>query len=65
VAVLQVNQKTYFDSNPNHKFFFVEDMSFQIVYKNQVTAVKASSLAQKRQWLSQIQHYSSLQQYNQ
>ncbi|CAO3665847.1 unnamed protein product [Rhizopus stolonifer] len=41
-----------------------EDLSFQIVYNSQVTAVKTSSTTQKRQWLSQIQHYSSLKQYN-
>ncbi|KAI9247826.1 hypothetical protein BY458DRAFT_526897 [Sporodiniella umbellata] len=41
-----------------------EDTGFQIVYNNQVTAVKASSTSQKRQWLSHLQHYSSIKQYN-
>ncbi|KAI7900770.1 uncharacterized protein BX663DRAFT_516465 [Cokeromyces recurvatus] len=40
-----------------------DDLSFQIVTINQVIAVKAASAAQKRQWISQIQHYSALQQY--
>ncbi|CEP12393.1 hypothetical protein [Parasitella parasitica] len=40
------------------------DSSFQIVSGNQVIAVRTSTAAQKRQWMSQIQHYSALQQYN-
>lgn len=40
---------------------FIDDTSFQIVYGNQVTAVKAQSASQKRQWINQVQHYSALQ----
>lgn len=44
--------------------YVAEDLSFQIVSGNQVIAVKTSTATQKRQWMSQIQHYSALQQYN-
>ncbi|KAI9322514.1 hypothetical protein BX666DRAFT_1849334 [Dichotomocladium elegans] len=37
-----------------------DDAGFQVVHGNQVIAVKASSVSQKRQWISQIQHYSAL-----
>jgi hypothetical protein len=51
-----------------NSFFFSfflkkDDALFQIVYDNNIIAVKASSTAQKRQWISQIQHFSALQQY--
>ena len=38
-----------------------DDNVFQIVYGSNVIGVKASSASQKRQWISQIQHYSALQ----
>ncbi|KAG2207242.1 hypothetical protein INT46_008860 [Mucor plumbeus] len=41
-----------------------DDLSFQIVSGSQIIAVKTSTATQKRQWMSQIQHYSALQQYN-
>ncbi|KAJ8662806.1 hypothetical protein O0I10_000982 [Lichtheimia ornata] len=37
-----------------------EDAGFQLVYGNQVISVKAPSMSQKRQWISQIQHFSAL-----
>ncbi|KAI8372990.1 uncharacterized protein BYT42DRAFT_578797 [Radiomyces spectabilis] len=37
-----------------------EDTNFQIAYGSQVIAVKAPSASQKRQWISQLQHYSAL-----
>lgn len=43
---------------------YVDDLSFQIVSGSQIIAVKTSTATQKRQWMSQIQHYSALQQYN-
>ncbi|KAI8641561.1 hypothetical protein BD408DRAFT_368111 [Parasitella parasitica] len=52
-----ITLKTSFGNNS-------DDLSFQIVSGNQVIAVKTSTAAQKRQWMSQIQHYSALQQYN-
>ncbi|KAI9492304.1 hypothetical protein BDB00DRAFT_441263 [Zychaea mexicana] len=38
-----------------------DDNAFQIVYGSHVIGVKASSASQKRQWISQIQHFSALQ----
>ncbi|KAL0078645.1 hypothetical protein J3Q64DRAFT_1664753 [Phycomyces blakesleeanus] len=38
-----------------------DDTSFQIVYGTSVIAVKTSASSQKRQWISQVQHYSALQ----
>ncbi|KAI7880960.1 hypothetical protein K492DRAFT_207137 [Lichtheimia hyalospora FSU 10163] len=37
-----------------------DDTGFQLVYGNQVISVKAASISQKRQWISQIQHSSAL-----
>ncbi|KAI8975146.1 hypothetical protein BDF20DRAFT_822616 [Mycotypha africana] len=47
-----------------HTFSNSDECSFQIVSGSQVIGVKTSSAHQKRQWISQIQHYSALKQYN-
>ncbi|KAI9478903.1 MAG: hypothetical protein EXX96DRAFT_525777 [Benjaminiella poitrasii] len=53
-----ISLKTSFGSNNNS-----DDLTFQIVSGSQVIAVKTSTITQKRQWISQIQHYSALQQH--
>ncbi|KAI8338784.1 hypothetical protein EDC96DRAFT_611240 [Choanephora cucurbitarum] len=53
-----MTMKPSFGSNSN-----TDDLSFQIVTGTHVTAVKTSTVTLKKQWMSQIQHYSALQQY--
>ncbi|KAL7334415.1 hypothetical protein PS15p_200047 [Mucor circinelloides] len=64
IESVSVRQQTTMTLKPSFGNSSAEDLSFQIVSGNQVIAVKTSTATQKRQWMSQIQHYSALQQYN-
>ncbi|KAI8890231.1 hypothetical protein K501DRAFT_206841 [Backusella circina FSU 941] len=63
VGKVTVRQQSTMTLKPTFGTNNSDDTSFQIVYDNNIIAVKASSAAQKRQWISQIQHFSALQQY--
>ncbi|KAK4521682.1 uncharacterized protein ATC70_004214 [Mucor velutinosus] len=64
IESVSVRQQTTMTLKPSFGNNSADDLSFQIVSGNQVIAVKTSTATQKRQWMSQIQHYSALQQYN-
>ncbi|KAL0136070.1 hypothetical protein V8B55DRAFT_1552696 [Mucor lusitanicus] len=64
IESVSVRQQTTMTLKPSFGNNSAEDLTFQIVSGNQVIAVKTATATQKRQWMSQIQHYSALQQYN-